>query len=215
MNNDAVLLQQVYGGSEYANMLRLSFPRHMDYALRHKFDYRCIMADVIKDHPTGPYMGRIAPLGGWAKIHLIRDALATGYEYVCWIDADAIIHDMNIDLRDAFSEFEHIGACQHPGPPVHLNVGVVFYRNTEPTRKFVEAWLDAYGKPTDNWLEQGVFNRLSEQTKIVTRMNDRWNATHNAGTDCEHPVILGYHGPAQFTPMMRFQAMLADIAKGT
>jgi hypothetical protein len=213
--NDAILLQQVYSGSEYGNMLRLSFPRHMDYCLRHKFDYQCIMGDIIKDHPTCQYLGRTAPLGAWAKIYLIRDALAIGYEYVCWLDADALIYDLTADLRDAFKEFEHIGACQHPGPPVHLNVGVAFYRNTEPARKFIESWLDAYGKPTDGWIEQGIFNKLSEQTGIVKRMDDKWNATHNAQTDVKAPVILGYHGPAQFTPMMRFQAMLADIARTT
>lgn len=215
MTNNGIIIQQVYSHSSYANMLRLSYPRHMDYALRHKFDFNCLMCDVIKGHPRKPWMGFDEPLGGWSKIWLIQDALESGYEYVCWVDADALIYDLSVNLRDAFNEFEYIGACQHPGPPVHLNVGVVFYRNTETTCKFIAEWKDAYGKPCDNWMEQGVFNALSVKLGVVTRINDKWNATHNAGTDVEHPVILGYHGPAQFTPIMRFQAMIADLARVT
>ena len=214
--NNAIILQQVYSQSPYANMLRLSFARHMDYALRHSFDFQCQMTDITKDHPMCLLNGQPAPFGAWAKLFIIRDALKAGYEYVCWVDADALIFDMATDLRDAFKEFDHIGACQHPGPPPHLNVGVVYYRNTQPTRDFVDTWIEHYGrKDLDNWMEQGVFNRLTAETGIVARIDDKWNATHFAGTDVAHPVVIGYHGSAIYTPLMRFQSMLADLARVT
>jgi galactosyl transferase GMA12/MNN10 family len=212
--NNAIILQQVYSQSPYANMLRLSFARHMEYACKHKFDMQVQMTDITKDHPTCFVDGALAPMGAWAKLFIIRDALRAGYEYVCWIDADALIFDTSVDLREAFKEFDHIGACQHPGPPVHLNVGVVYYRNTQPARDFVEKWISYYGDKTlDGWMEQGVFNRLTAETGFVKRIDDRWNATHYAGTDVAHPVILGYHGPAAYTPFMRFQAMMSDMAR--
>jgi len=215
MINDAIIIQQVYSRSDYANMLRLSSPRHLDYALRHKMDYQCLMSDVLRDHPHAPWKnGFPSPNGAWTKIVLIRDALAIGYEYVIWIDADALIYDMKADLRDAYKEFEHIGACQHPGPPVHLNVGVAFYRNTEPTKTFINTWFGSYGR-TDlgQWLEQGVFNRLMQETGTVKRISDKWNATEMAGTNVPDAIIKGYHGPGNYTPLMRFQAMQADLAK--
>jgi len=108
-----------------------------------------------------------------------------------------------------------IGACQHPGPPVHLNVGVTFWRNTERARQFAATWLEAEPTTRGGWLEQGVFNAMCVDEKwngIVCRVGDKWNATHYAGTDRADAVIRGYHGPAAFTPLMRFQAMQSDLA---
>lgn len=215
--NDAIILQQVYSQSPYANMLRLSFPRHMDYALKWRFDFQCQASDMIRDIPMCIFNGALTPMGAWAKLFVIRDALKAGYEYVCWIDADALIFDMDTDLREALKEFDHIGACQHPGPPVHLNVGVMYFRNTEQTRDFVERWTGYYKRSSElnNWFEQGVFNQLGAETGITKRIHDKWNATRFAGTNVPNPVVIGYHGSSVYTPLMRFQSMLADLARVT
>jgi hypothetical protein len=182
-------------------------------------DYQVIMSHVIKDHPFVLYKGDPhAPLGGWAKIALIRDAFTEGYPYVVWIDADALIWDLKVDLRDVYKEMGEacVGACQHPGPPIHLNVGVEYWRNTDRAKEFVAAWIAEKDVPHDGWLEQGVFNRMSTDLKwagIVTRVSDKWNATKMAGTDVPDAVIKGYHGPGNYTPLMRFQAMQADLAR--
>jgi len=105
-----------------------------------------------------------------------------------WLDADALIWDMKADLRDAYQEMggASIGACQHPGPPAHLNVGVEYWRNTEVAREFAVAWLAEMDRPHDGWLEQGVFNKMvsaPEWAGTVVRISDKWNATAMAGTD--------------------------------
>jgi len=208
--NNAILIQQVYSGSPYSNLLRLSFSRHCDYAMRHKMDMQIVMSDV---DPSFDQMR-----GSWAKIALIRNALEGGYPSVFWVDADALIVDRDTDLRTVFDEMGDslIGACQHPGPPIHLNVGVMFYKNSPRTIDFVRAWLAQANEPNGRWMEQGVFNQMRESpdwADVVCRVGDKWNATYYAGTDCDNPIIRGYHGAASITPVMRFQAMRADLAK--
>lgn len=207
--NKSLILQQVFSQSDYANMLRLTFPRHMDYALRHKMDFKCLMSDVLTKFDQ--------MVGSWAKIVLIAEALAAGYEHVFWLDADAMIWNLGADLRDVFKEMGEasIGACQHPGPPIHLNVGVTFWRNTDAARRFAATWLEAESITRGGWMEQGVFNEMSVDEKwrgVVCRVDDKWNATHYAGTDRADAIIRGYHGPGSFTALMRFQAMMSDLA---
>ena len=218
MDNDLMIIQQVYSRSNYANMLKLTMVRHLEYAMRHRMDYQAIMCNVVKNHPFQPYLGDPeVPWGGWAKIVLIREALAAGYPYVVWIDADAIIWNTQADLRDVYKEMgdASVGACQHPGPPVHLNVGVEYWRNTDRAKEFVVEWLSHIDGRYDNWLEQGVFNKMHADPQwagIVARVNDKWNATKMAGTDVPDAIVRGYHGSINYTPLMRFQAMQADLA---
>jgi len=213
---DAIILQQVFSGSQYANMLRLSFNRHCEYAMRHGFDLQVVMANFkpieAVMHPGG------FPAGQWAKVFMIRDALDAGYEFIAWIDADALIYDMKIDLRDVRAEMgeSEMGACEHPNP-MHLNTGVLYIRNTERARKFVAEWLSKMHSPNeDGWHEQGFFNKMRlepEWQGVICKVSDKWNATYVAGTDCADAVVKGYHGGPDFTALMRFQAMQADLAR--
>ena len=99
--NNAVIIQQVYSDSEYALMVAQVFQRHMEYCLKWHFDYQFILGDVDTRYPK--------EMGGWAKIPLIQKALVD-YEYVVYLDADAYIADMDVDLRDAIQY--GIGAVQ-------------------------------------------------------------------------------------------------------
>jgi hypothetical protein len=193
-SNNAVILQHVYSNSSFSDMLRLCIQRHMAYANAYSMDYWAFQGGLHRE--------RVPEAGAWSKIELMKMALEKGYEYVFWIDADAAIMDFNTDLRESVKNI-HIGACAHDpakspylqslGIQRHINVGVMYLRNTDETRKFIQAWYDSYpGIP--RWAEQGSFNNLLvTMPNIVTEIDDKWNATVNVNM-VEKPVVKGYHG---------------------
>jgi hypothetical protein len=203
MENDAVLIQQVYSNaigfqgvpaSVFSNMARLTFNRHSAYAMAHKMDYYNIMGNIHSE--------LIPEAGSWAKAALIRDALVNGYQYVFWIDADAGIVDMRTDLRDAVKDCEW-GACVHDpaksawlkkcGVEKHINVGVMYIKNTEGSKKFADMWLAKY-PGIHRWAEQGAFNDMvKEYPGYITAIDDKWNATIRVN-EVENPVVYGWHG---------------------
>jgi hypothetical protein len=86
-----------FGTGPAADLLGLALPTFVEYATRHGYDL------VVGD---GEAYGRPA---SWGKIPLIQRLLQC-YEFVLWIDADALILDASTDLEtevpsDAFQAF--------------------------------------------------------------------------------------------------------------
>ncbi len=189
---DAILLQQAYTpdiehSGLFYDMLRITMQRHAAYARAWQMDFQLYFGDYIP--------GMDVMTGAWHKIAMIKDALAKGYEYVFWLDTDAAICNFNVDLRSAFTVEGDIGACEHDanGIPPHLNVGVLFVRNSEKSRRFIDDWIATY--PGDKrWFEQGSFNELAKKyQETVFKMDDRFNATVNVN-EVTKLVIKGWHG---------------------
>ena len=199
---NAVILQHIYsnssvivGDNAFGDMLRLSYQRHAAYACAHAMDFWCFQGGVHTEMP--------GEAGAWAKIWLMKDALKD-YEYVFWIDADAAIMDFETDLRDAVKDI-NIGACIHDpakseylrqfGIDKHINVGVMYLRNTDLTKQFVDKWIASYPGPV-RWADQGAFNNLIvEMPDAVSVIDDKWNATVNVSM-VDKPVVMGWHGIA-------------------
>ncbi len=207
-SNNAVIIQNVYSNSCFSDMLRLCIQRHMAYSNAYKMDYWALQGGMQRD--------MLPEAGAWGKVKLMKMALDDGYDYVFWIDADAAIMDFGTDLRDSVKDI-HIGACVHdPAKSAylkslnierHINVGVMYLRNTEETRSFIQKWYDSYPGVV-RWAEQGSFNILmKENPGIVTEIDDKWNATVNVNM-VEKPVVKGYHGVVPY--INRFNLMRAD-----
>lgn len=185
--NNAIIITQSFSSAEFHDCMRLTYQRHATYARAHNMDYWHILGDIEPDKLRG----------GWGKVKLIQQALAQGYDYVFWIDADAVIVDMDTDLRTAFTGEGSIGCCVHDahGIPRHLNVGVTFVHNTPLSKEFVDEWLNDY--PGDlQWMEQGTFNKLYKVDKyagLVFEMDNRFNSTKDVN-EAKAPVIAGFHG---------------------
>lgn len=200
---DAVIIQSSWGDSVFHDMMRLSYQRHAAYARAQDFDYW---------HINGHFHPESYP-GGWDKVHLIKLAMEQ-YSHIVWIDADAAIFDFETNLRDALKDkpFD-IGACIHDAPHFkeqgmgrHMNVGVMYVRNTERSRKFIDEWLSLF--PGERrWQEQGVFNKLIKDNDVVGQVEDKWNATVNVN-EVDNPVVKGWHGLER---MNRFYNMKADM----
>jgi hypothetical protein len=183
---NAILIQQVYPNmpDSYLPMLELTRERNKAYCIRWQMDYQCLESASSVQYAD-------AKAGAWVKVELIKFALAKGYQYIIWLDADAMIKDLDTDLRDGC--IGGIGACWMRIPQLHhWNVGVMYVTNTPPVKEFIDAWLANY-PGEKQWMEQGVFNRLGMQSKVVQTISDRWNATINY-TMCPDAVVLGFHG---------------------
>ena len=216
--NDAVIIQQAFdyqGSHAFSDMMRLTYQRHASYALAHNFDYW---------HTIGPVRADLNG-GGWCKIELIARALAQGYKFVAWIDADAAIVSGEADLREALPEGKYIGACEHNADwfklpqwqiPAHYNVGVTYWRNSQKTLYFVKEWLDAY--PGDKrWMEQGSFNDLIKDERYAPYFHAcdaKYNATVNVNP-VSKPVVMGWHGvqPIARRLLMMKATMKDDVLK--
>lgn len=184
---NAILIQQVYPmeTGSLKPLLDLTFQRNRDYCIRWQMEYQCLESLASPNYAD-------LTAGSWAKIELVKLALDKGYQYVIWMDADALIKDLDTDLREGC--VDGIGACWHRIPQLHhWNVGVLYYTNTKLVREFVDAWLAQYPGPRDGWNEQGVFNKLAMQSKVVQTISDKWNATLNYSM-VPDAVVLGYHG---------------------
>ena len=213
MRNNAVVLQQTYSnhnfyGGAFLDMQRLTYMRHSAYCAAHNFDFWSFQG--------GKDVGRTGEAGAWAKVTLIKEALVD-YEYAFWIDVDAAIMDFSADLRDACKDI-NIGACVHDpaksdylkqlGIEKHINVGVLYVRNTDVSKQFFDRWYDSYPGPA-RWADQGAFNNLIvEMPEAVTPIDDKWNATVNVNM-VDKPVVMGWHG----IPVIERIAMMKEQLK--
>jgi hypothetical protein len=205
--NNAVVIQQAYRGRQWIGSfipaLELVEPIHFAYCKKWSIDYMSVIGEVRADY--------LPNQGGWAKIELVRQALAKGYKYVMWVDADAMIVDINTDLRAGCPE--GVGMVLHNGrgtPGPHLNVGVMLVKNSDRVKAFYEELASRYPGTTDfPWYEQGEANKMAKDPKwqdVVFQIDNKWNSCLWANTHVDDAVIEAWHGmgdPAQRTAQMQ------------
>lgn len=203
--NNAIILQQVYQDSEYTKLAGEFIPRHLEYAKQHDFDYEFYYGNISQQ------WGGIEN-GGWAKLGLILYAFSRGYEYVVWLDTDALIADTGADLRKAFPE-DGIGLVVHNGPPRHYNVGVMYCRNSESAKNFISYWLTWFPGPV-GWRDQAMLNLLVQVNgleNVIKEIDPKYNSTRLAGCHVERSVVEGFHGEGK--PEERLRKMKEFTAK--
>lgn len=187
------LIFQAAIGPEFHDMLAATWLQHSAYAQRHGFDFWAL---------DGWHGGAI----GWARLRVMRQAFDLGYEFVVYLDADAVIVDTAVDLRAALPADAHLGAIYYDyrdvpgGQPDHWQIGVLYARNTSMTRAFLDTILQHEPAPylplpvwwQDPGSEQRVFNALAPEW--MTRLDYRWNviAGYEHGVE---PVVLHLAGP--------------------
>jgi hypothetical protein len=179
-----ILLQQATGA--YQQMLSLSHDLHNAYATRHNLTFCSVRGSVQSRRP---------PV--WDKIRLIQLMLATGVEFVVWLDADTLIMKPEIDVRSALRNGAPIAMCRNPIPwgdqSWHYNAGVILVRNTGAARWFFdEVWkAERVDHP---WQEQARMNELSERNpNLVQTLDNKWNCTKGVNPTRD-PIIRAWHG---------------------
>ncbi|KAF8923213.1 galactosyl transferase GMA12/MNN10 family-domain-containing protein [Dissophora ornata] len=121
-----------------------------DYATKHGYDFVARAAEFAQEEHRGRRLV-------WGKIGAIQKVLPH-YEWLFWMDMDAVIADMDKDLRDIIrmaeerSENEKKEISLIVARPVKdkmLNAGVMLIKNTDWSRRFlneVQTKVDWYRK---------------------------------------------------------------------
>ena len=186
MKESACLIQSATIGSCYEQAVDYFINRHTRYCERHGWSFV-----VYRD----------AEVFGWGRISRIMAALTAGHKYICYMDADAVISDLSIDLRDAMTGTAGgLGTVESvcPSYGVHRNVGVTYAwdLNGEATKAIEKWWKGRGGKfdvPTG--YEQNVFNNLlvGEKEYQCPLLDAKWNAIINLSM-VPNPVVVAAHG---------------------
>ena len=132
----------------HRELLAESAPTMSAYAHRHGWDVVLSSEDLEPARPAS-----------WAKIRLIRELLPR-YDHVFWVDADAIIVDLDRDVLAETDADSDIWFARHPqerNPDATvLNAGIILARSTG----FVEQLLGKVWEATEfidhNWWENAA-----------------------------------------------------------
>lgn len=95
------------------------------------------------------------------KPHIVKDALTKIEEnsFLVWFDADALIFDRIDEIQEDYDVGVTVRlpkALENSNP---INAGIIFFKNTEQTKKFVNNWADL----ADNDIsDQPPLNRLAQ-----------------------------------------------------
>jgi hypothetical protein len=140
-----------FGTGPSAPLLRLALPTFTNYAEQHGYE-------VIVG--TGESDGRPA---AWGKIPLLQ-RLLTSYDFVLWIDADALILDTSVDIEtlipaDAFQAY--VVETSWPGWGDSPCTGVWALRASERTQSFLAAVWEQTDFTNHKWWEQAAVMHLT------------------------------------------------------
>jgi hypothetical protein len=166
---------------------RLSIPTMQRYASRYGCAFRAVEGNS-GDRP-----------GAWLKIPAIREALAENFDFVWWLDADALVVRSDVDIRSAIDPNANLQLAWH-GPtattwtnsdhPPHFNTGSMLIRaGTWSQDFFARLWqigqIDHVWKDQatllhmlgyDDILGLGPENPAAADRAHVARLDPIWNA---------------------------------------
>ena len=124
-------------------MTDISNKNHRFYAQKHDYTYLCY-DDTMVD---GRYVT-------WNKVFVIKELLQS-FEYVMWIDADAIFTNMNITLESIIEKNpqKQLWVCDDIGG-WRLNTGVMIWKKSIWSTKVVDDWARMEKIPHNQGAEQ-------------------------------------------------------------
>jgi hypothetical protein len=177
--NDALLIQHATN-CHSGKMLALTYARHTDYCAAHNFDYWALSGRY-------PVAAMESP---WIKMSLVKWAAMMDYKYIVWMDLDAVILDMNADLRDACVKPANMVIWPHPAP--YLQAGVIYYNNTD--YKAYELAARCVAERSGYRHEQDQLNEMAmKQPELFSSLDIKWNWGEHCGVPCAAPVVRAWH----------------------
>lgn len=137
------------------DFLEAAYPNHMDYCLKHDYTYiaECYEDSEIKGiHPT------------WIKIFAIQKFIKH-FDYVCWIDADAIFTNSDLTIEQFLEEDTNLVICQsNPDKRTNnmftvINTGFMIFKNNSWSHNLLQSLIDNSGVfKTEYFQEQTVLD---------------------------------------------------------
>ena len=132
----------------HRELLAESAPTLVAYAQRNNWS---VVLSSENLEPTRP--------ASWSKIKLIQE-LMPEYDFVFWIDADALIVDLDRNILDEVDDHADIWFARHPqerrADAAVFNAGIILARSTEFTRLILAAMWDSEKYIEHNWWENAA-----------------------------------------------------------
>ncbi|MEA2986832.1 MAG: hypothetical protein QOD94_3086, partial [Alphaproteobacteria bacterium] len=191
----------------FAGLAALTVPRMRAFSERHGYAFRETRVSDAGRRPV------------WMKITALRQALDEDHDLIMWIDVDALILRLDVDLRGALPPGKDLGMVWHGGDavmpngvPAHLNAGVLMVRPGSWSRDFFRRVAETRLK--HYWQEQAAMLHLlgydaalglgpdrpqAPDRQQVARLDPAWNAIPAVATVAD-PIIhhwAGISGPAR------------------
>ena len=132
---------------EFKEISDLSFPTVESFCLKNSFDCERFF---IED------FGKPAP---WFKIPtLIKEIDSNEYDYILWIDADAMILNQNFDIKQILDENKSLHISHDPNS---INSGAMLWKCDKVSRGFLkEVWKLSEKYLNHIWWEQAAIIEL-------------------------------------------------------
>ena len=198
-------------------MLALSAATFEAYARRFGWDL------VLSTEPCAPERP-----GSWAKIPLLQQLLER-YELVWWIDADAVIVDLESDIAAAMhadADVYLVGHAQERDEQAVVpNAGVLLLRRSRFTADFLDTVWASEQHIDHNWWENAAVIELLGQSLVppfpVTNPASTWRERVDLLDLCWNSVpgyhespspVVNHHARADHDDFgRRVAAVLADV----
>lgn len=203
----AIIIQQIYHGSDYDKIIAMTLPRTLQACKRHGLDYHFVYGNVMDEWEQ--------KYGGWAKLPLILSAFSNDYQHVIWLDADAMIADLDTDPRGGCPE-SGLGMTINTQPFPHFNVGMIYATKSDEVVDFIQNWITWFPGPVKGWHEQAMLNLLIHAPhfgNIVKQIDNKWNSCTAGGTHVDKAVVEAFHGEG--APARRYELMKDFLQKVT
>ena len=80
----------------------------------------------------------------WGKVKLVQELLDTDkFDYVLFLDADAIISDFNQNIEDFIDSDYDMVFAEDVGYHSSMNTGVFLVKNSEWSKNFLKTWWES------------------------------------------------------------------------
>jgi mannan polymerase II complex MNN10 subunit len=150
----------IAAGENYKKLVEAGMANKEAYCLHHGYDW--MFSDQVEDPSRKIY---------WSKIALLQRMLdSTDYEWLVWIDADAMVMNFGHRLEDFIDEDYHLIIGEDMNG---INSGIFFIRNCEWSKQFLQ---DVYNRTdclSHHWPEQHAIDleiHRCKENRAVTKI---------------------------------------------
>jgi len=175
----------------YRPLLEATSRTVVEYCSRHQCSYESHFGIIRGYHPWHATYNRIA---------LLKRLVDTGFSgWVCYLDADAYIADLDFDLKTYLRDQGDIALIIAPGGPTgrwwDVNAGVFLINLAHPVgQAIVREWSRLFDEITDEQLrtETGWSQVTDDQVLLHELLTNIPDAEQSTLVDKEHPRLLNY-----------------------
>jgi len=141
---------------EYSDLLKLSSMTFKQYSDTWKYDYFEITEKLDSSRPDA-----------WSKLLAIRDLL-DNYDFVLYVDSDAIILNYENDLEHIIPKEKDFAwaLCKTRNGKLYPNAGVIACRSSQKTKNMIELAYEQTDLIHNGWWEQAALMRVLQYDDV-------------------------------------------------